>query len=116
MAGVNPPGVLLATYRVYGMPSYSTAWRMDPSTGSVPSAEMTRSFASTVAEVTGSSVEPDVAGAFEGKTWGSEGIVGSSGGPRGKPGGGAGKGNGRGGGGGGGGAGTGNGNGGGVGN
>src|SRR5436309_6263893 len=94
MAGVNPPGVLVATYSVYGMPSYSAAWRIAPSTGSVPSAEMTKSFASSVADVTGSSVEPDVVGAFEGKTWGSEGIVGSSGGPSGRPGGGAGNGNG----------------------
>src|SRR2546428_2727720 len=43
---------------------------------------MTRIFASNVAPVIGSSTEPDVVGAFEGKTWGSEGIVGSSTGPR----------------------------------
>src|SRR6266404_526916 len=43
---------------------------------------MTRIFASSVAPVIGSSTEPDVVGAFEGKTWGSEGIVGSSAGPR----------------------------------
>src|SRR5437762_12248399 len=101
MAGVNPPGVLVATYSVYGMPAYSAAWRMAPSTGSVPSAETTKSFASSVAVVTGSSVEPDVPGPFEGQTCGSEGIVGSSGGPRGRPGGGSngnGKGNGGGGG------------------
>src|SRR5258708_851599 len=43
---------------------------------------MTRSFASSVADVAGSWVEPDLPGAFGGNTWGSEGIVGSSGGPR----------------------------------
>src|SRR6267378_867892 len=43
---------------------------------------MTRIFASSVAPVIGSSTEPDVVGAFEGKTWGSEGIAGSSTGPR----------------------------------
>src|SRR5258706_6339584 len=100
MPGVNAPGVLFATYNVYGIPSYSTAWRIAPSTGSVPSAEMTRIFASSVADVTGSWVEPDVAGAFEGRTWGNEGIVGSSGGPSVTPGGGVGNGNGNGGGGG----------------
>src|SRR5258706_3731577 len=96
MPGVNPPGVLLATYNVYGIPMYSAACRMAPSTGSVPSAEMTRIFASSLADVTGSSREPDLVGAFEGKTWGSEGIVGSSGGARLRSGGGSGKGNGRG--------------------
>jgi len=101
MVGVNPPGVLLATYNVYGIPLYSAAWRIAPSTGSVPSAEITKILASRVADVTGSSVEPDVVGAFEGRTWGSEGIAGSSGGPRGNPGGGTGNtGNGNGGGGG----------------
>src|SRR5881628_978762 len=94
MAGANPPGVRLATYSVYGTPAYSAAWRIAPSTGSVPSAEMTKIFASSVADVTGSSVEPDVVGAFDGKTCGSEGIVGSSGGPRGRSGGGTGNGNG----------------------
>src|SRR6266446_8662731 len=53
---------------------------------------MTRIFASSVAPVIGSSTEPDVVGAFEGKTWGSEGIVGSSAGPRERFGGGAGNG------------------------
>ena len=43
---------------------------------------MTRIFASSVAPVIGSTTEPDVVGAFEGKTWGSEGIVGSSTDPR----------------------------------
>src|SRR5438093_689132 len=94
MLGVNPPGLRVATYNVYGIPSYSAACRIAPSTGSVPSAEMIRSFASNVADVTGSSVEPDVVGAFGGKTWGSEGIVGSSGGPRDRSGGGTGNGNG----------------------
>src|SRR5258706_15176131 len=63
---------------------------------------MIRSFASRVADVTGSCVEPDVVGAFEGSTWGSEGIVGSAGGPRLRSGGGIGSGSGSGGGGGGG--------------
>src|SRR5881628_1710891 len=54
---------------------------------------MTRIFASNVAPVIGSSTEPDVVGAFEGKTWGSEGIVGSSTGPRERLGGVTGKGN-----------------------
>jgi len=61
---------------------------------------MIRSFASSVADVTGSCVEPDVVGAFEGSTWGSEGIVGSAGGPRLRSGGGIGSGSGSGGGGG----------------
>src|SRR5262245_32862988 len=71
---------------------------MEPSTGSVPSAEMIRSFASNVADMTGSSCELDGPGAFEGITCGNEGIVGSAGGPRGRSGGGVGNGRGRGGG------------------
>jgi hypothetical protein len=43
---------------------------------------MIRSFASIVADVFGSCVEPDLVGAFGGKTCGSEGILGSSGGAR----------------------------------
>src|SRR5262245_14902445 len=96
MPGVNPPGVRLATYNVYGIPAYSAAWRIAPRTGSVPSAEMTRSVASSVADVTGSSGEPDVGGAFGGRICGSEGIVGSSGRPRGRSSGGSGNGNGNG--------------------
>src|SRR6266436_4682012 len=67
---------------------------MAPSTGSVPSAEMIRILASTVADVTGSCVEPEVVGAFEGRTCGSDGIVGNAGGPRLRPGGGSGSGKG----------------------
>src|SRR5437867_11494212 len=58
---------------------------------------MTRRFASMVAIDCGNSVEPDGGGAFEGKTCGSEGIVGSSGGARVRSGGGSGGGSGRGG-------------------
>src|SRR5437867_2712616 len=57
---------------------------------------MTRIFASSLAIVRGSSVEPDGGGAFEGKTCGSVGIVGSSGGARVRSGGGSGRGSGRG--------------------
>src|SRR6266850_4235566 len=96
MLGVNPRGVSFATYSVYGTPSYSTAWRSAPSTGSVPSPEMIRIFASSVADVTGNSVELDLVGALAGKIWGNEGIVGSSGGPRDSSGGTTGSGNGRG--------------------
>src|SRR5262245_59489123 len=55
---------------------------------------MTRIFASSRADVTGSSVEPEAGGAFEGRTWGSDGIVGSAGGPSDRSGGGTGKGSG----------------------
>src|SRR5439155_20086766 len=48
--------------------SYSTAWRIAPSTGSVPSAEMIRIYASSVAMVFGSSVEPDVGDAFQSRS------------------------------------------------
>src|SRR5436190_14795957 len=94
MPGANPPGVLLPMYRVYGIPAYSAARRIAPSTGSFPSAEMIRSFASSVADVAGSSSELDGPGALSGTTCGCEGIVGIAGRPKGRPNGGSGNGSG----------------------
>jgi hypothetical protein len=56
-------------------------------------------LASSLADVTGNCVDPEVVGAFEGRICGSDGIVGNAGGARIGNGGGGGRGNGSGGGG-----------------